>query len=222
MEKFEILKMVDHTLLSPSATSKQILALCDEGVKYQTASICIPPSFVKLAHEYVLEKITLCTVVGFPNGYSTTKSKLFETLEALENGASEIDMVINIGWLKEHKYSDIISEIKQVKAECSSKILKVIIETCILTEDEKIKMCEIITESEADFIKTSTGFGSVGARLADILLLKEHIGENVKIKASGGINSFEMAEEFIKFGAKRLGTSRLIKLLNNENDKGGY
>ncbi|MCL2873309.1 MAG: deoxyribose-phosphate aldolase [Defluviitaleaceae bacterium] len=223
MEVSEILKMVDHTLLSPSSTSEQITSLCDDGINFKTASVCIPPSFVKLASKYVFGKIAVCTVIGFPSGYSTTKSKIFEASTAIEDGADEIDMVINIGRLKERKYNDVLSEIKKIKSECEGKLLKVIIEACLLTNDEKIKMCEIVTESGADYIKTSTGFSSGGATFEDIELLSKYIGKNVKIKASGGINNFEDAEKFIKLGAQRLGTSRLINIIkNNETEKGEY
>ena len=222
MKITEILTKVDHTLLSPSSTREQIFSLCDDAIKYKTASVCIPPSFVKCASEYVSGRIAVCTVIGFPCGYSTTDSKLFEAAEAVKNGADEIDMVINIGYLKEGRYADVLSEIKRIKAECP--LLKVIVETCLLTDDEKIKACEIVTESGADYIKTSTGFSTGGAAFEDIKLFSRHIGKHVKIKASGGINSFEDAEEFIKLGAARLGTSRLVKLIKNEdsNTKGGY
>ena len=220
MKITEILAKVDHTLLSPSATRDQIFALCDDGIKYKTASVCIPPRFVKCAREYASGRIAICTVVGFPCGYSTADSKVFETSDAVKNGADEIDMVINIGYLKEERYDDVLSEIKRIKAECP--LLKVIVETCLLTDEEKVKICEIVTESGADYIKTSTGFGAVGATFDDIRLFDRHIGKHVKIKASGGINSFEDAEKFIKLGAARLGTSRLVRLAKNEEAQGGY
>lgn len=211
MEKKEILKMVDHTLLKQFAIWEDIKQLCDEGVKNNVASVCIPPSFVKQAKNYVENKLKICTVIGFPNGYNTTEVKKFETQDAIQNGADEIDMVINIGWLKDKKYDDILKEIKEIKEICGEHILKVIIETCFLSEEEKIKMCEIITEAGADFIKTSTGFGTAGATKEDIQLFTKHIGDKVLIKAAGGIKNFEDAETLINLGATRLGTSRLIK-----------
>lgn len=217
----EILKHVDHTLLLQGAKWEEIRQVCDDAVKYQTASVCIPPSYVKQASEYMQGKIAVCTVIGFPNGYMTTKTKEFETKDAIANGASEIDMVINIGWLKDQKYGQIEEEIRTLKAACGEKILKVIIETCLLTQEEKIKMCEIITKSGADYIKTSTGFSAAGATFDDIKLFSEHIGPNVKIKAAGGIASMEDAQKFLTLGADRLGTSRIIKLVKNE-DATGY
>lgn len=217
----EILKHVDHTLLLQGAKWEEIRQICDDAVKYQTASVCIPPSYVKQASEYMQGKIAVCTVIGFPNGYMTTKTKEFETKDAIANGASEIDMVINIGWLKDQKYGQIEEEIRTLKAACGEKILKVIIETCLLTQEEKIKMCEIITKSGADYIKTSTGFSTAGAAFDDIKLFSEHIGPNVKIKAAGGIASMEDAQKFLTLGADRLGTSRIIKLVKNE-DATGY
>lgn len=212
IDKKEILEKVDHTYLKQTATWNDIKELCDDAIKYNTASVCIPPSFVKKAKEYVNGKIKICTVIGFPNGYNTTAVKVFETSDAIKNGADEIDMVINIGMLKESKYTDILNEINEIKEACGDKILKVIIETCLLTDDEKIKMCDIVSKSNADFIKTSTGFSINGATIEDIKLFKEHIKNNKKIKAAGGISSFEDAENFIKEGASRLGTSRLVKL----------
>lgn len=212
MDKNEILEKVDHTYLKQTATWNDIKELCDDAIKYNTASVCIPPSFVKKAKEYVNEKMKICTVIGFPNGYNTTAVKVFETSDAIKNGADEIDMVINIGMLKESKYDEILNEINEIKDACGTKILKVIIETCLLTDDEKIKMCDIVSKSNADFIKTSTGFSTNGATIEDIKLFKEHIKNNKKIKAAGGISSFEDAENFIKEGAARLGTSRLVKL----------
>ena len=216
----EILKHVDHTLLLQGATWEEIKQICDDAMKYETASVCIAPSYVKQAAEYMGDKMAVCTVIGFPNGYMTTKAKEFETKDALENGASEIDMVINIGWLKDKKYDLIENEIRALKAVCKDKILKVIIETCFLTDEEKIKMCEIVTNAGADYIKTSTGFGGAGATFEDIKLFSEHIGPNVKIKAAGGISSIEDAEKFLELGADRLGTSRIIKIVKNEEATG--
>ena len=213
----EILAKVDHTLLSQTATWEEIKKICDDGMKYKTASVCIPASYVKRAKEYVGDKLPICTVIGFPNGYSTTETKCFETADAVKNGADEIDMVINIGWLKDKKYAELTDEIKRVKAACGGKILKVIIETCLLTDDEKIEMCRIVTESGADFIKTSTGFSTEGATFDDIALFAKHVGPNVKIKAAGGISSVADAEKFISLGASRLGTSRIVKIVKEEN-----
>ena len=218
----EILAKCDHTLLAQGATWDEIKAVCDDGMKYKTASVCIPASHVKQAKEYVGDKLQICTVIGFPNGYSTTAVKVFECKDALENGADEIDTVINIGHLKDGKYGDILSELKALKAVCGDKILKVIIETCLLTDDEKIKMCEIVTESGADFIKTSTGFSTAGATKEDVALFAKHIGEGVKIKAAGGISCIADAEDFIKRGADRLGTSRIVKIVKNEENAKGY
>lgn len=214
MNKEDILKKVDHTILSQTAKWEDVKKICDDGIKYNVASICIPPCYVEQAKKYVGEKLKVCTVIGFPNGYNTRSVKVYETLEAIEKGADEIDMVINIGYLKDKKYDYIENEIKEIKKVCGNKILKVIIETCLLTEEEKIKMCKIVKESGADFIKTSTGFSSMGATFEDIKLFKENLeGSNVKIKAAGGIKSFEDAKEFIDLGADRLGTSRLVKLM---------
>lgn len=221
MDKKDIFKTVDHTLLTQTATWDEIRQICDDGITYGTASVCIPPSYVKQAKEYVKDKIAICTVIGFPNGYMTTATKEFETKDALANGADEIDMVINLGWVKDKKYDLVEKEIRTLKAACGEKILKVIIETCLLTEEEKIKMCEVVTASGADFIKTSTGFSKAGATFADIALFATHIGPNVKMKAAGGISSFEDAEKFIFLGASRLGTSRIVKLAKNEQ-AGGY
>ncbi|MBD8931110.1 MAG: deoxyribose-phosphate aldolase [Ruminococcus sp.] len=220
MDMKEILKHVDHTLLLQGATWEEIKQICDDAMKYETASVCIAPSYVKQAAEYMGDKMAVCTVIGFPNGYMTTKAKEFETKDALENGASEIDMVINIGWLKDKKYDLIENEIKALKAVCKDKILKVIIETCFLTDEEKIKMCEIVTNAGADYIKTSTGFGGAGATFEDIKLFSEHIGPNVKMKAAGGISSIEDAEKFLELGVDRLGTSRIIKIVKNEEATG--
>ena len=216
----EILNKVDHTLLSQTATWQEIKAICDDGIKYETASVCIPASFVKQAKEYVGEKLAICTVIGFPNGYSTTATKIFETADTIKNGADEIDMVINVGWLKDKKYDDILNEINAIKDACNGKILKVIIETCLLTDEEKIKMCEIVSNSNADFIKTSTGFSTGGATKADIELFAKHTTNGKKIKAAGGIASIEDAEEFINLGASRLGTSRIVKIVKNEQGSG--
>ena len=221
MDITEILNKVDHTLLNPAATWDEIKAVCADGIKYKTASVCIPASYVKAAKEYVGDGLKICTVIGFPNGYSTTATKCFETRDAVLNGADEIDMVINIGWLKDKRYDDILNEIKLIKAECNGKILKVIIETCLLTDEEKIKMCEIVSVSGADFIKTSTGFSVGGATREDIALFAENVADHVKIKAAGGISSITDAENFVDLGASRLGTSRIVKLVKNEqpNDK---
>ena len=212
MELREILRKCDHTLLSQQATWAQIREICDDGLRYQTASVCIPAAYVKQAKEYVGEKLAVCTVIGFPNGYATTGAKCFMAAEAAENGADEIDMVINIGWVKDRKYQQVLEEIKAVRAACSGKVLKVIIETCLLTDEEKIEMCRVVTGSGADYIKTSTGFSTAGATFHDVALFAEHVGPNVKIKAAGGISSLEDAEEFIRLGASRLGTSRIVKL----------
>ena len=213
MELNEILSKVDHTLLAQTATWEEIRAICDDGMKYHTASVCIPASYVKQAAEYVDGKLTICTVIGFPNGYSTTASKCFEATDAVHNGAEEIDMVINIGWVKDKKWDALLEEIKAVKAACHGKILKVIIETCLLTDDEKIKLCEIVSNSGADFIKTSTGFSTAGATFHDVELFAKHVKPGVKIKAAGGISSLEDAEKFIELGASRLGTSRVVKIV---------
>lgn len=216
MQREDILKRVDHTLLAQTATWGEIKEILDDAIKYETASACIPPAFVKQASEYVAGRLPICTVIGFPNGYNTTAVKVFETKDAIENGASEIDMVINIGLLKDKKYSEVEDEIRQVRSACGDKLLKVIIETCLLTEDEKIKMCEIVTKAGADYIKTSTGFSTAGATFEDVKLMREHVGEHVKVKAAGGISSFEDAKEFVSLGADRLGTSRLIKIMKAE------
>ena len=213
MDIKEITSKVDHTLLQQQATWKEIKEICDDAVTYQTASICIPASYVKQAADYLQGKIPVCTVIGFPNGYSTTAVKVFETEDAVKNGASEIDMVINIGWVKDGLYDKVLDEIKQVKKACNGKLLKVIIETCLLTDEEKIKMCEVVTESGAEYIKTSTGFSTAGATFEDIELFSKHIGPNVKMKAAGGISSIADAEKFVELGASRLGTSRIVKIL---------
>lgn len=213
MKKREILEKLDHTLLKQTATWEQIKKICDDGIKYQTASVCIPPCFVKRAKDYVQDKLAICTVIGFPNGNMTKETKVFETADAVKNGADEIDMVINVGAVKEGDYNSVLEEIQAVKAACSGKLLKVIIETCLLNEEEKIKMCDVVTRSGAEYIKTSTGFSTGGATFDDVKLMREHTGSQIKVKAAGGINSVEDAETFISLGADRLGTSRLIKML---------
>ena len=213
MEIKEMLKHVDHTLLTQTATWEEIRRICDDAMHYGTASVCIPPSYVKQVKEYVQNKMAVCTVIGFPNGYMTTKAKEFETKDALETGADEIDMVINLGWVKDKKYDCIEKEIRILKNACGEKILKVIIETCLLNEEEKIKMCEIVTRAGADYIKTSTGFSKAGATFEDIDLFSKNIGPDVKMKAAGGISSLDDAERFLELGADRLGTSRIIKLV---------
>lgn len=220
MDKNEVLKHVDHTLLLQASTWDEIRQICDDAVKYQTASICIPPCYVKQAYDYMQGKIPVCTVIGFPNGNMTTKTKEFETKDAIDNGASEIDMVINIGWLKDKKYDLVEEEIRTLKAACGDRILKVIIETCLLTDEEKMKMCQIVTSAGADYIKTSTGFSSGGATFDDIELFAENIGPHVKIKAAGGISSMEDAEKFLSLGADRLGTSRIVKIVKGEEGTG--
>lgn len=212
----EILRHVDHTLLAQTATWEEIRRICDDGMKYHTASVCIPAAYVKQAAEYVKGRIPVCTVIGFPNGYSTTEAKVFETKDAIANGADEIDMVINIGWLKDGKDELVKEEIRALKEVCGDHILKVIIETCLLTDDEKIRMCRIVTEAGADYIKTSTGFSKAGATFADVELFASHIGQNVKIKAAGGIASLEDARRFLELGADRLGTSRVVKIVSDE------
>ena len=220
MDRKEILEHVDHTLLEPGAVWAEIRQVCDEAVEYETASVCIPPGYVKQAADYLEGKIPVCTVIGFPNGYMTTEAKEFEVRDAIANGASEIDMVINIGWLKDKKYGQIEEEIRLLKRSCGQKILKVIIETCLLTEEEKIKMCEIVTAAGAEYIKTSTGFAGGGATFEDVRLFAAHVGTKVKIKAAGGISSLEDAEKFLELGADRLGTSRIIRLIRQEETSG--
>ena len=217
MDREEILNKVDHTLLTQTATWEEIREILDDAMKYHTASACIPAAYVKQAAEYVQGRLPICTVIGFPNGYHTTAVKVFETKDAVANGASEIDMVINIGFLKDKRYEEIEEEIRQVHAACEGRILKVIIETCLLTEKEKIKMCEIVTKAGAEFIKTSTGFSTGGATFEDVALMRKHVGANLKVKAAGGIASFADAEKFVELGADRLGTSRLIKIMKAEN-----
>ena len=216
MNRKELCATVDHTLLKQTATWKEIQALCDDAIAFGTASVCIPPCYVRQAHEYVQGKMAICTVIGFPNGNNTTASKVFETRDAIENGADEVDMVINIGMLKAGEKEYVEDEIRRIKADAGDKILKVIIETCLLTDEEKIAMCEIVTRTGADFIKTSTGFSTAGATFADIELFAKHVGPNVKIKAAGGISTLEDAEKFLALGASRLGTSRIVKLLKQE------
>ncbi len=211
MDRKEILSKVDHTLLAQTATWEEIRQICDDAVSYGTASVCIPPSYVKQAKDYLERKVKVCTVIGFPNGYHTTAVKEFETRDAIANGADEIDMVINLGWLRNKQFEQVEEEIRILKNACGDKLLKVIIETCLLTEEEKVRMCQIVTAAGADYIKTSTGFSTSGATMEDIRLFASHVGEGVKIKAAGGISDFEDAEEFIRLGADRLGTSRLVK-----------
>ena len=217
-----ILSYCDHTLLAQTATWEEIKAICDDGMKYQTASVCIPASYVKQAKEYVGDKLAICTVIGFPNGYATTAAKCFMAHDAVSHGADEVDMVINLGWVKEGKWEALTEEIRQVKAHCCGKILKVIIETCLLTDEEKIAMCKVVTDAGADYIKTSTGFSTAGATFADVELFAKHIGPNVKIKAAGGISSLEDAEKFIALGADRLGTSRIVKIAKGLANDGTY
>ena len=222
MELSEILSKCDHTLLGQASTWEEIKAICDDGMLYRTASVCIPASFVKQAKDYVGNRLAICTVIGFPNGYATTKAKCFMASDAVDNGADEVDMVINIGWAKEGKWAEITSEIAQIKAACKGKLLKVIIETCLLTDEEKIALCKCVTEAKADYIKTSTGFSTAGATFADVELFAKHIGPDVKIKAAGGISSLEDAEKFISLGASRLGTSRIVKIAKGLKNDGSY
>ena len=220
MDVKEILKHCDHTLLKQESTWAQIKEICDDGCKYQCASVCIPASYVRQAAEYVGNDLKICTVIGFPNGYSTTAVKVFETEDAIRNGADEIDMVINIGWVKDQKWDDLLAEIKAVKESCQGRILKVIVEACLLTEEEKIKMCELVTASGADYIKTSTGFSTGGATREDVALMVKHVGPGVKVKAAGGITSLKDAEDFLTLGADRLGTSRIVKLVKGQQGEG--
>ena len=219
MEMKEILSKVDHTLLAQAATWADIQALCDDGMKYHTASVCIPASYVKQAKDYVGDKLPICTVIGFPNGYSTTKVKCLEALDAVQNGADEVDMVINIGWVKDQRWDDLLEEIKAVKQHCMGKLLKVIIETCLLTNEEKVRMCQIVSESGAEYIKTSTGFSTSGATFRDVELFAQHVTNGVKIKAAGGISSIADAEKFIALGASRLGTSRIVKIVKQQESE---
>ena len=222
MELSAILAKCDHTLLAQTATWEEIKAICDDGMKYQTASVCIPASFVKQAADYVEGKLAICTVIGFPNGYATTAAKCFMASDAVDNGADEVDMVINIGWAKEGKWDAITAEIADIKAHCKGKILKVIIETCLLTDEEKIALCKCVTDAKADYIKTSTGFSTAGATFADVELFAKHVAKHVKIKAAGGISSLEDAEKFIALGASRLGTSRIVKIAKGLENDGTY
>ena len=222
MELSEILSKCDHTLLGQASTWEEIKAICDDGMLYRTASVCIPASFVKQAKDYVGNRLAICTVIGFPNGYATTKAKCFMASDAVDNGADEVDMVINIGWAKEGKWAEITSEIAQIKAACKGKLLKVIIETCLLTDEEKIALCKCVTEAKADYIKTSTGFSTAGATFADVELGAKHSGPDGKIKAAGGISSLEDAEKFISLGASRLGTSRIVKIAKGLKNDGSY
>ena len=222
MELCEILAKCDHTLLTQTATWDEIRAICDDGIRYTTASVCIPASFVRQAKEYVGEKLAICTVIGFPNGYATTAGKCFLAADAVANGADEVDMVINIGWAKEGRWADITAEIAAVKAACQGRVLKVIIETCLLTDDEKIALCGCVSDSGADFIKTSTGFSKAGATFADVELFAKHVAPHVKIKAAGGISSLEDAQRFIELGADRLGTSRIVKIAKGMENDGTY
>ena len=216
MDRNEILKCVDHTLLSQTATWEEIRAICDDAMLYSTASVCIPPSYVGRVKEYVGDRMAVCTVIGFPNGYHTTAVKIFEASEALREGADEIDMVVNLGDVRDGRFEKVKEEIRALKEACGEKILKVIIETCLLSEEEKIMLCQIVTEAGADYIKTSTGFSKGGATFADVELFAKNVGQNVKIKAAGGISSFADAEQFIKLGADRLGTSRIVKIVKQE------
>ena len=222
MELKDILAKCDHTLLAQTTTWENIKAICDDGMEYSTASVCIPASFVKRAKEYVGDKLAICTVIGFPNGYATTKAKCFMAGDAVDNGADEVDMVINIGWAKEGKWADITAEIAAIKAACKGKLLKVIIETCLLTDEEKIALCKCVSDSGADYIKTSTGFSTAGATFADVELFAKHVAPHVKIKAAGGISSLEDAEKFIALGADRLGTSRIVKIAKGLKNDGSY
>ena len=222
MDKKEVLKIVDHTLLGVTSTWEDIKEILDDAMKYETASACIPAAYVKEAAEYVNGKLPICTVIGFPNGYNTTAVKVFETKDAIANGAEEIDMVINIGALKSKRYQEVEDEIRAIHEACNGKILKVIIETCLLTEEEKVKMCEIVTKAGAEYIKTSTGFSTGGATFDDVELMRKNIGADVKVKAAGGITSFDDADKFMSLGADRLGTSRLIKIMKNVDNGSGY
>ena len=222
MEQKKVLGIVDHTLLGVASTWEEMKQILDDAIAFGTASACIPPAYVKEAAEYVEGKLAICTVIGFPNGYSTTATKVFEAKDAIANGAEEIDMVINVGMLKNGRYEEVEEEIRQIHKACDGKILKVIIETCLLTEEEKIKMCEIVTNAGAEYIKTSTGFSTAGATFADVELMRKHVGKDVKVKAAGGISSFDDAEKFIELGADRLGTSRLVKIMKSVDTGAGY
>ena len=220
MDIKNILAHCDHTLLKPESTWEQIRALCDEGMKYGCASVCIPAAYVRQANDYVGANLKVCTVIGFPNGYSTTEVKVFETEDAIRNGADEIDMVINIGWVKDGRWDELLEEIRSVKASCQGRILKVIVEACLLTEAEKIKLCQLVTQSGADYIKTSTGFSTGGATKEDVALFAKHIGPGVRIKAAGGISTLQDAQDFLDLGADRLGTSRIVKLVQGQQGEG--
>ena len=220
MDIKNILAHCDHTLLKPESTWEQIRAICDEGMKYGCASVCIPAAYVKQANDYVGNSLKVCTVIGFPNGYSTTEVKVFETEDAVRNGADEIDMVINIGWVKDRRWDDLLEEIRSVKASCGGRILKIIVEACLLTEEEKIKMCQLVTQAGADYIKTSTGFSTGGATKEDVALFAKHIGPGVRIKAAGGISTLQDAQDFLDLGADRLGTSRIVKLVQGQQGEG--
>ena len=220
MEWKEILSHVDHTLLKPEATWEDIRQVVEEGIHYGCASVCIPASYVKQANDYVGSDLKICTVIGFPNSYSTTEVKVFETEDAIRNGADEIDMVINIGWVKDKRWDDVLEEIKTIKESCQGRILKVIVEACLLTQEEKIKMCQLVSESGADYVKTSTGFSTGGATKEDVALFAQHIGPGVKIKAAGGIATLQDAQDFLDLGADRLGTSRIVKLARGEQASG--
>ena len=222
MELKDILAKCDHTLLAQTATWAEIKAICDDGMKYKTASVCIPASFVKQAKDYVGDRLAICTVIGFPNGYSTTAVKCFEASDAVDNGADEVDMVINIGWAKDAKWDELTAEIAAIKTACKGRVLKVIIETCLLTDEEKIALCKCVSDSGADYIKTSTGFSKAGATFADVELFAKHVAPHVKIKAAGGISSIEDAEKFIALGADRLGTSRIVKIAKGLENDGTY
>ena len=220
MTQQEILARCDHTLLKQEATWQQIRDICDDGLRYGVASVCIPPAYVKRASDYLAGRLRVCTVIGFPNGYATTAVKVFETEDAVKNGAEEIDMVVDLGWVKDGLWEEILAELKAVRAACKGKVLKVIIETCLLTEDEKIKLCELVSRSGADFIKTSTGFSTAGATREDVALLRKHVDPAVKVKAAGGIASLQDAEDMIALGADRLGTSRIVKLVKHQQGEG--
>lgn len=221
MNNTKILSLVDHTLLSQTATWEEIKVICDDAIHYNTASVCIPPSYVKAVKDYVGNKMKVCTVIGFPNGYNTTATKVFETTDAVNNGADEIDMVINLGMVKNKRYNELAEEIRAIKKACNGKLLKVIIETCLLAEEEKICLCKAVTEAGADFIKTSTGFSNAGATVADVALMRANVGTAVKVKAAGGISSLADAEDMIKAGADRLGTSRIVKIIKSNNTDSG-
>ena len=221
MNNQDILALVDHTLLSQTATWEEIKVICDDAIHYQTASVCIPPSYVKAVKDYVGDRMKVCTVIGFPNGYNTTAVKVFETTDAVSNGADEIDMVINLGMVKNQRYDELTEEIHAIKKACNGKLLKVIIETCLLTEEEKIQLCKSVTDAGADFIKTSTGFSKAGATVTDVALMRANVGTAVKVKAAGGISSLADAEDMIKAGAERLGTSRIVKIIKSNNTDSG-